>query len=127
MSLIQRSLRFALVGIATAALYYGLLYAGVELLNLNVVVCSSAAYVVVIVANYLMHYSWTFAAASPHTTALKRYLVMTGCGLLINGLIMYVGVSMLQLNYLLIQTVAMAVIIVWNYSLSSLWVFRDEA
>ena len=124
MSFIQRSLRFGAVGAATAALYYSLLFAGVELLKINAVVTSSAAYVLVIAANYLLHYSWTFTASSPHTTALKRYLVMTGCGFFINVSIMYVGVSLLQLNYLLIQTVAIGVIVVWNYCLSSLWVFR---
>lgn len=125
MSIIWRSFRFAVVGVATAALYYGLLYAGVEYLKLNAVLTSSVAYVIVIVANYLLHYSWTFAVSSPHTTALKRYLIMTTCGFFINGSIMYIGVSMLQFNYLLIQAVAMGVIIVWNYCLSSLWVFRD--
>ena len=125
MSFIKRSFRFAVVGVTTAALYYGLLYSGVEFLALNVVLTSSVAYVIVIAVNYLMHYSWTFGATSPHTTALKRYLVMTGCGFFINALIMYIGVSILLLNYLLIQTVAMAVIIVWNYCLSSIWVFRE--
>jgi len=72
-----------------------------------------------------MHYSWTFAVSSPHTTALKRYLVMTGCGFFINVSVMYIGVSVLHANYLLAQTVAMVVIIVWNFTLSSLWVFRD--
>lgn len=127
MSFLQRIFRFAVVGFTTAALYYGLLYAGVEYLGLDAVLVSSVAYVVVISGNYLMHYSWTFAVASPHTTALKRYLIMTSCGFVINGLIMYVGVSSLQLNYLLVQAIAMGVIIVWNYCISSLWVFRDSA
>ncbi|MBE9538846.1 MAG: GtrA family protein [Proteobacteria bacterium] len=124
MSQLQHLFRFGIVGATTAALYYGLLYAGVELLALDAVLSSSAAYIIVIVANYLMHYSWTFAVSSPHTTALKRYLVMTGCGFFINGLIMYIGVSVLQLNYLLIQAIAMGVVILWNFCLSSLWVFR---
>ena len=126
MSFIQRSFRFAVVGFVTAALYYGLLFVGVELLQLNVVLTSSLAYVIVIAANYMMHYSWTFTVSGPHATALKRYLIMTSCGFFINASIMYIGVSILQLNYLWVQAVAMAVIIVWNYCISSLWVFRDK-
>lgn len=125
MGQLQRLFRFGIVGATTAALYYALLYAGVEFIGLDAVLSSSVAYVVVIVANYLMHYCWTFAVSSPHTTALKRYLVMTGCGFFLNGLIMYVGVSVLRLNYLLIQAVSMGVVILWNFCLSSLWVFRD--
>lgn len=124
MSFIKRSLRFGIVGVVTAILYYTLLYVGVELLGVSPVVSSAVVYVIVIVANYLMHYSWTFAVASPHTKALKRYLFMTACGFFINVLVMYVGVTTLGLNYLLIQTAAMAVVIVWNFIMSSLWVFR---
>ncbi len=127
MSFMQRSFRFAVVGVATAALYYGLLFLGVERLDLNIVLTSSLAYIVVIAANYMMHYSWTFRVSAPHTTALKRYLIMTSCGFFINALIMYIGASAWQLNYLLMQTVAMGVIIVWNYSVSSAWVFRDKS
>jgi len=125
MSSFWRVFRFGVVGVATAALYFGLLYVGVELLQLSPVLSSSVVYVIVIAANYLMHYSWTFAVSSPHTTALRRYLFMTGCGFLINAFVMYFWVSVLHWNYLLVQSGAMAVIIVWNFCLSSLWVFRD--
>jgi len=124
MSLVLRSLRFGAVGAATAALYYGLLYAGVEYLVLNAVLVSALVYPVALVFNYLMHYRWTFAASSPHTTALKRYVFMTGCGFLINISTMYVGVSVFEANYLLVQAAAMGVIVAWNYAMSSLWVFR---
>lgn len=124
MSLIQRTLRFSVVGVTTAILYYGLLLAGVEYLHVSAVLVSAIAYPVVLAVNYLMHYRWTFATSSPHTIALKRYLLMTGCGFFINLSIMYVGVSVLQGNYLLVQTIAMAVVIVWNYGMSSVWVFR---
>ncbi len=125
MSLVARLFRFGIVGGTTAALYYALLYVAVEWLEAGAVLSSAVVYLIVIALNYLMHYSWTFAVSSPHTTALKRYLVMTGCGFFINVSVMYIGVSVLHANYLLAQTVAMVVIIVWNFTLSSLWVFRD--
>jgi putative flippase GtrA len=122
--LFYRILRFAAVGIATAVLYYGLLFIAVELLQWPAVAASAGVYLVVIAFNYTLHYSWTFALSSPHTAAIKRFLLMTGCGFFINISIMYLGVVTLQLNYLLAQAIAMGVIIVWNFVLSSLWVFR---
>jgi putative flippase GtrA len=124
MSLVQRIFRFSVVGVITAIIYYGLLLAGVEYLHISAVLVSAMAYPVILVVNYLMHYRWTYTTSSPHTIALKRYLFMTGCGVLINVSIMYVGVSFLHANYLLVQTIAMVVVIVWNYAMSSLWVFR---
>ena len=125
MELFQRMLRFAVVGLATAVLYYALLYATVELLSVPAVAASAGVYLLVIAINYRLHYSWTFALSSPHTAAIKRFLFMTGCGFFINVSIMYICVSLLQWNYLLAQAVAMGVIIMWNFVLSSLWVFRE--
>ena len=124
MSFIQHTLRFSVVGVTTAAIYYGLLFAGVEGLHLNAVLVSAMAYPMILAVNYLLHYRWTYATSSPHAIALKRYLFMSGCGFLINVSIMYFGVAFLQANYLLVQTIAMVVVIVWNYVMSSLWVFR---
>ena len=124
MSFVQHILRFSVVGVTTAVIYYGLLFAGVEGLHLDAVLVSAMAYPVILAVNYLLHYRWTYATSSPHTIALKRYLFMTGCGFLINVSIMYWGVSYLYANYLLVQTIAMAVVIAWNYGMSTLWVFR---
>ena len=124
MSFVQHILRFSVVGVTTAVVYYGLLFAGVEGLPLDAVLVSAMAYPVILAVNYLLHYRWTYATSSPHTIALKRYLFMTGCGFLINVSIMYFGVSFLHANYLLVQTIAMAVVIAWNYGMSTLWVFR---
>ncbi len=125
MTFMMKVFRFGVVGVCTAVLYYGLLYAFVELLGMNATLSSSVVYLIVIVFNYLMHYSWTFTVSAAHNTALKRYLFMTACGFLINGLIMYAGVSHLGMNYFLVQTASMALIILWNFTVSMLWVFRD--
>ena len=116
--------RFGVVGILTAVVHYGLLYAGVEALGLDSTLASSLGFVVAVIFNYLMHYSWTFAEPAPHGRTLRRYLVMISCGFLINALVMYAGVHWLSLHYLLIQAVALVAVIVWNFVLSNVWVFR---
>ncbi|MEH6593396.1 MAG: GtrA family protein, partial [Halioglobus sp.] len=61
--------RFGVVGVTTAVLYYGLLYAAVEWLKLYAPLASSLVYLIVIGFNYLMHYNWTFTVTATHTTA----------------------------------------------------------
>jgi putative flippase GtrA len=124
MPLLLKGFRFAVVGVGTAALYYALLYASVEYLAMNATVASSLVYLLVLGFNYLMHRSWTFSQSSTHTHTLWRYLVMVFCGFCINAAIMYTGVSLTAMNYLLVQGVAMLTVIVWNFTLSTLWVFR---
>jgi len=124
MSFLTRVFRFGVVGVLTAVLHYGLLYGGVEALQLNATLASSLGFVVAVIFNYLMHYSWTFEEPAPHGRTLRRYLVMITCGFFINAAVMYAGVQWLVLHYLLTQALALIVVVLWNFVLSNVWVFR---
>ena len=122
--LAETGFRFAVVGIVTAVLYYCLLLLGVELLSLPPALASSICYLIVVAFNYLMHYSWTFVEPAPHGTALRRYMVMTTCGFLINAAVMYCGIRWLDLHYLFTQSMALVLVVSWNFVVSNVWVFR---
>ena len=114
-----------MVGVLTAILHYGVLYGAVELLGMGATSASSLGFLVAVIFNYLMHYSWTFAEPAPHGRTLRRYLVMVGCGFMINALLMYAGVHWLSLHYLLTQALALVAVVLWNFILSNVWVFRS--
>lgn len=129
MALFFRLMRFGTVGVLTAMIHFGILYLGVEVFGLGSTLASSIGFVVCVIFNYLMHYSWTFATPAgveqvPHGRALTRYLVMIACGFGLNGLIMYGGVHWLDWHYFVTQAVAAVSVIVWNLLVSNLWVFR---
>ena len=124
MSLSRTAFRFAIVGLATSALYYCLLMLIVELLALDPTLASSACYIILVAFNYLMHHQWTYSVEGRHATRLGRYFCMITGGFLNNGAIMYLGVSWLDVNYLLVQAAAIAVIAAWNFALCTLWVFE---
>ena len=117
-------LRFIVVGFFVASIYSGLLFIGVERFDLNATLVSSLAYLIVVVLHYLLSYFWTFEISNSHARAMRRYLFMISCGFVFNGIIMYMGVSILGINYLMVQTTAVVAIVLWNFTLSSLWVFR---
>jgi putative flippase GtrA len=124
MTLVARTFRFGVVGVLTAVIHYSLLYIGVELLRLNPTLASSIGYPMAVIFNYLMHYSWTFAEPVPHGRTLGRYLVMIGCGFILNGSVMYWGEQWLAWHYLITQAVALVAVVVWNFTLMNVWVFR---
>jgi putative flippase GtrA len=124
MTLFWKACRYGVVGVLTAVLHYGLLYSGVELLQLHPTAASSVGFVVAVIFNYLMHYNWTFGGPAPHGKTLHRYVLMVGCGFLINAVVMYAGVQWFTLNYLIIQALAQVAVILWNFVVSNLWVFR---
>jgi putative flippase GtrA len=49
--------------------------------------------------------------------------VVSGVGLLINSLAMYLLVSSLQFNYIASQVATTVVVLMWNFTLSKFWTF----
>lgn len=119
-------LRFVLVGGLTAAVYYGVLFVLVEFFAVGVLTASSSAYIGAIVLNYWLHHAWTFASQVPHQVATVRYIMMCAVGFLINYTVMFLGVKDDDSHYLLVQTLAVACVVVWNFIVSSLWVYRHS-
>jgi putative flippase GtrA len=124
LKLLGTVLRFGVVGVLTAMVHYGLLYAGVEVAELPATAASSVGFVVAVVFNYFMHYNWTFGEPAPHGRTLWRYLVMISCGFLLNGGVMFAGERLGTLHYLLVQALALAAVVLWNFVVSNTWVFR---
>ena len=118
------TLRFGIVGVLTAVVHYGLLYAGVEVSGMPPTVASSIGFVVAVAFNYFMHYHWTFAEPAPHGRTLWRYLIMVGCGFLLNGIIMFAGEALASIHYLIVQAAALIAVVLWNFVVSNIWVFR---
>lgn len=115
-------LRFALVGLAGAAVYYALLWSMVALGGIPVLAASSLAFAVVVLENYLLHRSWTFSSGAPHRQALPRFVAMAVCGATLNGTVMGACLR-LGWHYLLAQTMALAVVVACNF-IGTLLIFR---
>ena len=117
--------KYASVGLLGAAVFYLALWLLVECFNVSVLVATSAAFILVTLQNYILHYVWTFTSNHAHSVALPRFALMNVAGFCLNWSVMYVGVKLLAGNYLLVQTVAVAGVIAWNFVLSTWWIFRD--
>ena len=127
--LVETGFRFALVGVITGLVHYGLVYLGVSWLGWDSLVASSVGFVVAVSCNYLMHYGWTFAVDAhevppPHGATLRRYLTMVACGFVINGLVMYLSIQVLDYHYLVAQAFASVAVVLWNYFVANFWVFK---
>jgi putative flippase GtrA len=119
-----RLVRYAVVGGVAAAVYYGTLLIFVELLSLPVLVATSLSFIIVTVENYILHRNWTFRSDSAHAIAFPKFVFMTAAGFCINWGIMFAGVAILDIHYLVAQTASIAVVVTWNLLLCTLWIFR---
>lgn len=123
---VKRLIRFGIVGALATVVYYALLWTMVEVFSVPVLVASSLSFIFVTIENYLLHYTWSFRSSKSHTQAFPRFLAMNVGGFGINWLVMFTGVVIADLNYLLVQAFAIFIVVAWNLALSYLWIFRES-
>lgn len=126
MQLAHKLTKYSLVGLLGAAVFYLALWLMVAQFGVPVLYATSSAFVLVTLQNYLLHYVWTFASDHAHHTALPRFVLMNVVGFGLNWSVMYLGVTQLEWNYLLVQTAAVAGVITWNFVVSNWWIFRRK-
>jgi putative flippase GtrA len=49
---------------------------------------------------------------------------MVACGFVINGLVMYLSIQVLDYHYLVAQAFASVAVVLWNYFVANFWVFK---
>ena len=116
-------LRFALVGGAGSLAYVVLLWSMVDVLGWPVVPASCAAFLPVVVQNYVLHRAWTFRSGAPHGQALPEFLLVSLAGLGINAGLMALGAGWLGLHYIAVQLVAIGTVVACNF-FGAQWIFR---
>lgn len=117
-------LRFVSVGAIGTALHYGVLIFIVSVVNSDPAIGAMAGAACGAAFNYSLNYRFTFRSKRPHNEALPRFLLMAGIGVLLNGAIVKV-LTMATVNYLVSQVGATLTILILNFFLSKLWIFRQ--
>ena len=117
---------FASVGAVATAAQYATLVAMVEFGGIHPVAASTIGLIVGVLTNYVLSYYVTFKSIAAHQDTLPKFLGIFGFGLCINWGIMAAGSTWLSMHYLLLQVFSTAILLIFNYTASRLWVFRDK-
>jgi putative flippase GtrA len=112
-----------MVGGLCTALQYVILIALVEGLGIFAALASTIGYIVSSAVNYYLNYSFTFRSDAAHGRSVPRFLLISGCGLVLNGTITYLGTAILGLHYLIAQVAATIVALLWNFLANLRWTF----
>lgn len=120
-----RLIRFAVVGIGAALLFFALSWALVSA-GLPPFVGSVIAYVLAFVVAYSAQRGWTFEGRHDHAHALPRYLATQLACATLAGLSAHVAVSIFSASPLVMSAITTAAASAASYVLSLVWVFRDD-
>jgi putative flippase GtrA len=119
-------LRFAAVGLASAGIYFGLLWLFTAVTRFSLSIRAALAYGIGIIFNYLTQRSFTFRSARQHQHAGPRYMVVQVGGLVINSAALWLGVDVEHWWYPLVQFGAIALTAIWSYLGQKFWAFEHS-
>jgi putative flippase GtrA len=115
--------KFALAGGAGTALHYLLLIVLVSGFDVQAAHAAFVGAVAGACVVYLINRRYTFDSQRAHAQTLPRFAFMATIGALLNS--MLVGtISASGMHFLLAQMIATIVILVINFIVSKLWIFR---
>lgn len=116
-------LRFITVGVFTTGVLFAVLYVLAEFLHWPPWLAALCGYVAGGVPGYALNRSFTFGSSTPFTMGLAKYASVVALGAVVNAAIVWVLTS-LGLHYLVAQCISTALVLMWNFLGSRLFVFR---
>lgn len=117
--------KFATVGALGTALHYAVLILLVSGLSFDPAIGAMAGATCGAAFNYWLNHRFTFRSNRPHREALPRFVLMAVVGILLNGMIVK-ALTLASVNYLVSQVAATLIILMMNFFLSKLWIFRHD-
>ena len=115
--------RFGGVGTTCAGIYFVLLWVISEWIRLPMALRATLAYAPAMLANYLLHRTFTFRSIRPHTHAGPRYVIVQLGGMLINRGVLWLGVDVKAWPYLPVQASAIGIMALWSFAGQKFWTF----
>jgi putative flippase GtrA len=122
----QRLAAFGMVGLIATLAHYLALVALVEIGGIHPAAATTVGFGLGALINYSLNYRYTFNSSKSHRDAAPKFALIAIATGLLNGWILFAGVTLLALDYLPVQIAATAAVFLLNYVLNSLWTFRER-
>lgn len=108
--------RFAFTGGICFVLEFLCLTLMVELLHLPVLIATGIAFLISVVANYVICIRWVFTGAQDGGAGVKAsFLLTSGIGLGLNELFMWLMTGVMSIHYMVAKIISTLLVMVWNY------------
>lgn len=114
--MILQIIKFGIVGIIATFVDVGVLVALKELLHVDVLVSSAISFCVSVAVNYIL--SMTFVFKSKNQDKIREIIVfvlLSVGGLCLNQLILWIGIKLTSVYYLIAKLFALVIVPVYNF------------
>ena len=116
-NLLLQMFKFLLVGGLAFVIDYVTLIICKEVFHINVLISAAIAFTVSVIINYILSVKWVFDVDKNKSKEKNfiTFIVFSIIGLGLTELIMWFGVDILKISYLIVKIIATAIVMVFNF------------
>ncbi len=109
--------KFGLVGVVAFLIDYIFLYIFTEWCGINYFISASLSFCLSVVFNYFASVLWVFKVnkSKEQRSVFTIFIFLSFAGLCLNQVMMWMGVELIDLHYLVVKIGATAVVMVFNF------------
>jgi putative flippase GtrA len=116
-------IRFGLMGATSAGIYLVFFIPLRWVLPSRLWIDATIAYLLSMVANYVLQRNFTFRSRRPHQEAVTRFVVVQLLALCLNNVVLELGTTRARWPLWFAQGVAIVGVAIWSYVSQKLWVY----
>ena len=115
--LFMQIFKFLFVGGLAFVIDYAVLIVCKEVFGLTVLLSAAIAFTVSVVFNYILSIKWVFDINKENSSTrnFTLFIIFSVIGLGLTELIMWFGVDVLLISYLIVKIIATAIVMVFNF------------
>jgi putative flippase GtrA len=115
--LLLQMFKFAIVGGTAFLIDYIILIICKEVFHLDTLLSAAIGFTISTVVNYILSVTWVFDVSDKHSG--KRnfiiFVIFSFMGLGLTELMMWIGVDLLKISYLIIKIIATIIVMIFNF------------
>jgi putative flippase GtrA len=125
--LVERFVKWSVVGVIGAVVDYSILIGLVELVRLYALIAQAISFTCAVVNNYILNRNWTFGDIRHKGPAVQftQFFIVSVAGLGTRSVIFYFLFEVLGLWYIYATAMAIIVVLIWNFFANLVWTFRE--
>ena len=126
--LVAHILRFGVVGGHAFVIDYSILILLTDVFKINYLISSAISFTCSVIFNYILSIKWVFSASQSRKKLVELivFIVMSVIGLILNGIIMYVSVDVISIDYKIAKIISTVIVMIYNFITRKLFLEKNK-
>ena len=119
-------IRFSIVGVGNTLVNWSI-FIILNVFGVYYIISNIIAYTIATVNSYIWNSLWVFKYGQGlNINTSVKFFILNLVGLTVNTTIMYILVDILNFNKFIALVIASVLVVMMNYTINKLWVFKEE-